>query len=413
MECSSLRHLRAGTVSNALRVCLALAGAFLRVVLETPPAPALVRGPYLQRPDDRTVEILWRTSSILVGSVSYGRPGTVFRTASDAAAAQAHAARLSDLEAGKIYEYQVFGDGAPLSPVLSFRAPREAADDEIAFAVVGDTAGRTVPAQIASLLRFTSPDLLLHTGDVVYPDGRLDDYDPEFFGPMAALLATTPVMPILGDHDVKTADGAPFFSVFDLPDNGLTAQPRYYSFRQGDAEFFCLDVESSEYGEDSDQYRWLERSLAESTAVWKFVTVFEPPFTSENSNVVERLILSPLFERFGVDIVFSGHEHLYERSKPIRMFGASGKPVTYVVEGGGGASLSSFDPEDFSAFVAAVHGYVTVRVSNDVLRLEAHDAAGSIIDSVTMRKGADGSANDASPLAISEPPPAGVSAGRR
>lgn len=387
---------------------------------------ALVRGPYLQRPSDTSIAVLWRTSLPDLGSVAYrpdglaGQPrrrvlagdglsdeGMRFRPWTIAGAAgprESHRVVLPDLAPGIVYEYEILSDGSALCPTFRFRAPRCPADPSLFFGVIGDTTGGSVPAAIADRLSGAGVDLVLHVGDVVYPDGRGEDYDPNFFVPFAPLLATAPILPILGDHDVRTADGAPFFKVFDLPPNGLTPDPRFYSFRQGDAEFFCLDVESTAFGEDSVQYRWLEQGLAVSRATWKFVTVFEPPFTSGNSNVVEQLVLSPLFERYGVDLVFSGHEHLYERTHPICLTGPPDTAVVYVVEGGGGASVSNFDPESFSAFLAAVHGYVTVRIENGSLLLEAHDVGGSVIDSTTLVKGpktgaADG---DCAPAGIPE-----------
>jgi predicted phosphodiesterase len=368
----------------------------------------LVRGPYLQRPSDTSIVVLWKTSDPDRGSVAYrpdslaGQPRRRVLTgaglseespglrswtiAGETGPQESHRVVLPDLAPGIVYEYEILGDGSALSPTLRFRAPRCPADPSLSFGVIGDTTGGSVPAAIAERLSAAAVDLVLHVGDVVYPDGRLEDYDSNFFAPFAPLLAAAPIMPILGDHDIRTANGAPFFEAFDLPSNGLTPEPRFYSFRQGDAEFFCLDVESSAFGEDSVQYRWLERGLAASTAGWKFVTVFEPPLTSGNSNVVEQLVLSPLFERYGVDLVFSGHEHLYERTRPICLMGPPGKPVVYVVEGGGGASVSNSDPESFSAFLAAVHGYVTVRIENGSLLLEAHDVAGSVIDSTALFK---------------------------
>ncbi|MGH9441625.1 MAG: purple acid phosphatase family protein [Thermoanaerobaculia bacterium] len=371
------------------------------------PAAELVRGPYLQRPGDAALAVLWTTSSASLGSVAYrrdsgaARPGRktsgegrspemasldLWQTASETGAQLSHRITLDHLAPGSPYEYWILGDGNALSPIFRFRAPRAATEDSVLFGVIGDTTGGAVPAAIAGELSAAGVDLVLHVGDVVYPDGGAQGYDANFFGPFAPLLAVAPMMPILGDHDIRTSDGAPFFQVFDLPPNGLTPDPRFYSFRQGDAEFFCLDVESSEFGEDSEQYRWLEQGLKGSTAAWKFVTLFEPPFTSGNSNVVEQLVLSPLFERYGVDLVFSGHEHLYERTRPIRLSGPPATPVVYIVEGGGGATVSAFDPGSFSAFLAAVHGYVTVRIDGGTLRLEAHDVTGAVFDSMTLVK---------------------------
>jgi predicted phosphodiesterase len=378
----------------------------------------VTRGPYLQRPADTTISVLWQTDASSLGKVEYRREsppdgaGGTYRIESRAATARpsrwdnaeealpdtSHRIALSDLDPGEVYEYRVLADGTAVSPVFRFRAPRCPGDASLSFGVIGDTTGGAVPAAIASALSAEGIDFVLHAGDIDYPAGRLEDYDVNFFGPFAPLLATTPILPILGDHDVRTASGAPFFDVFDLPSNGITPEPRFYTFRQGDAQFFCLDVESSPYGEDSDQFRWLEEGLRTSTAAWKFVTVFEPPFTSENSNIIEELVLSPLFERYGVDLVFSGHEHLYERTRPIRLSGPPNSPVTYVVEGGGGAGLSTFDPESFSAFLAAVYGFVTVRIEGGSLLLEAHDTTGAVFDSLELVKSIPpGGAADACP----------------
>lgn len=367
---------------NAL--CLALTGVLLAGSEAS--ALSLTRGPYLQRPDDDTLLVVFDTDEPAVGGLRYRPDGGAWISQAEPSAGTRHSFALSGLSPASLYDYQIFGGEAVLSPVLSFRANRSSDDDEIFFGVAGDTSGGTVPAAIASRLASLGVDLLLHVGDLGYPNGTLQELDSGFFGPMEPLLARAPVLPILGDHDVRAEDGAAFFQVFSLPPNGVSEAPRYYSFRQGPAEFFCLDVESSDYGEDSVQYQWLQSRLAQSSARWKFVTVFEPPFSSENSNVIERLVLSPLFERYGVDIVFSGHEHLYERTKPLRLFDPAGSPVLYVTEGGGGANLSTFEKQDFSSFVEATYGFVTVDIHGGSLRLEAHRPDGSLLDSLNLNK---------------------------
>jgi hypothetical protein len=400
-----------------LRVLLTILLALL-VLLESSGASALslTRGPYLQRPADDTTLIVFDTDVPVAGGLRYRPDGGSWSLQTESSAGTQHSFALAGLSAGSLYDYQIFGGAQPLSTVSRFRANRSSDDDEIFFGVAGDTSGGSVPAAIASQLSSLGVDLALHVGDLAYPNGTLQELDSGFFGPMASLLSRAPVLPILGDHDVRADDGASFFQVFSLPPNGVEAPPRYYSFRQGPAEFFCLDVESSDYGEDSPQYRWLETRLAQSSARWKFVTVFEPPFSSENSNVIERLILSPLFEMYGVDIVFSGHEHLYERTKPLRLFDPTGSPVIYVTEGGGGAVLSSFEKQDFSGFVEAAYGFVTVEIHGGSLRLEARTPDGTLLDSLSLGKAlpTDGRQDVSQDLSTgpTAPPPATVLSGR-
>ena len=362
--------------------------ALFTVLLTASAASALTvtRGPYLQRPSDGSALVVFDTDEPVAGSLQYRPGGGSWIPETEPSAGTLHSFALAGLSPGSLYDYQIFGGDAALSPVLSFRSNRSPADDDVTFGVAGDTAGGTVPAAIAARLAARGVDLLLHVGDLAYPNGTLQDLDAGFFGPFATLLSRAPVLPIMGDHDVRADNGASFFQVFSLPPNGVADPPRFYSFRQGPAEVFCLDVESSSYGEDSPQYQWLQSRLAASTAAWKFVTVFEPPFSSENSNVIERLTFSPLFERYGVDIVFSGHEHLYERTKPLLFFDPAGSPVIYVTEGGGGAVLSSFVRQDFSSFVEATYGYVTVEIHGGSLRLEARRPDGSLLDSLNLVK---------------------------
>src|SRR5207245_9544235 len=116
-------------------------------------------------------------------------------------------------------------------------------------------------------------------------------------------------------------------------------------------------------------------------AVWKFVYVHEPPYSSDRSSGIARLILSPLFERYGVDVVFSGNSHLYERTFPMCTFGfPQCRGVVYITEGGGGAAFSDFRPQKFTAFIMARHGYTIGAIDNERLTLTSHDMDRSVVD---------------------------------
>ncbi len=352
----------------------------------------LTRGPYLGRPGDTSVAIVWNTDQPADSRVDYGLPGAVPTTVRSAAATVHHVVTIGDLASGAAYRYQVFSDETPLGPIATFTAPRGPAETAFTFAVIGDTATsspeeKAVTDLIADQLVAGPVDLILHAGDVVYPSGQEGSYDDQFFVPMADVVRQTPVLATLGNHDVRSAGGEPLLTDFVMPGNGITPLPRFYALRQADALFVCLDVESSAFGGGSEQYAWLERTLAGAAEKWKFVFFHEPPYSASNPNRLVRMILCPLFERYDVDIVFSGHEHLYERTWPIRDFLPGGPGIVYVTEGGGGGSpLSTFVADPETAFVASKHGYVVVRVDGDTLALQAHDENGVVLDAATIEK---------------------------
>jgi len=346
----------------------------------------LTRGPYLGWPDDASVSVSWSTDAAATSRVDYlGADGTL-STLSDAASVQKHVVKLSALKPGAVYCYTVLSNDQVLADGLCFRAPRAASDGTFRFAVVGDTDGGTVPSLIAGRLVLESPDLVIHMGDIVYPEGAEALYDEQFFGPFAPWLARGPTLPAIGNHDAETDSAGPLLANFVLPGNGVTPDSRFYSFRQGSVLFVCLDDETSAYGEGSPQFQWLEQTLAASQDLWKVVYFHEPPFSSDHSNLEERLVLSPVFEKYGVDVVFTGHAHLYERTRPLRLYAPSGPGVLYVTEGGGGAVLSSVHRIPESAFVSACFGYLVVDVDGGTFSITAHEVDGTVFDSVVLQK---------------------------
>ena len=374
-------------------IVVAVAALFAAAAL---PGLTLLRGPVVGRPNDTDVAISWITDSPSDSRVDYATERGDWTTIQDATPVTRHEIVIGGLPSGGLYRYQVFSDGAALADESTFRAPRGPGDVVFRFGVIGDTDGIEVPAEIADRLAESGVDLAIHTGDVVYPAGAEADYDVEFFGPMSKWLRLGPVLPTMGNHDAMTDRGAPMLADFVMPKNDATGDSRFYAFHHGNALFVCLDVETSQFGAGSPQYDWLERTLREATDTWKFVYFHTPAYSSATSNRVARLILSPLFESYGVDVVFAGHEHLYERTVPIRDFVRTGRGVVYVTEGGGGGNLTSFHPEEYSAYVATRFSYVVVDIAGPKLSLFAHDPAGPVFDSMEI---------DKSPPAVDRMPP--------
>jgi 3',5'-cyclic AMP phosphodiesterase CpdA len=175
---------------------------------------------------------------------------------------------------------------------------------------------------------------------------------------------------VLGNHDYETGDGGYQLRLLGMP-------ARYYARTLGDVQLFFLDSNAV----TDRQTAWLERRLAASTATWKIAAFHHPPYTCGghfgHQDVQERWV--PLFERYGVQLVLSGHDHNYQRF-------ARRNGVTYVVHGGGAAGLYPVRrcPASYPRRVRAraQHGflYVTVGGKEPLLTGNVVDTRGRVTD---------------------------------
>lgn len=364
------------------RFCFVLVCSLL--VCASAHAIALTRGPYLGRPDDHSVAIIWRTDTPADSRVEYVAliGGARSKSVAESELVINHVIRIDDVEPGTWYRYTISSAGTELGQG-QYRAPRGVADADFTFAVIGDTNARVVPELIARKLVDAAPDFAIHTGDVVYPDGSDELYDDEFFKPLAAFVRQAAVLPTIGNHDAVTRHAEPLLRNFVTPGAGRP----YYSFREGRVLFVCIDVQTTPFGKGSPQYEWIITTLRNSDAKWKIVYLHDPPYSSDHSSIIGRMILGPIFERYGADIVFSGSAHLYERTVPLCDFGAAScRGVVYVTEGGGGAGLSGFRARPFTAFVMARHGFTLVDVEATRLSVSSRDVDGTVVDSFVIEK---------------------------
>lgn len=231
--------------------------------------------------------------------------------------------------------------------------------------------GRGHQWEIAELVVENEVDLVLHLGDIVYPRGAREHYNEGFFDPFAKMLARIPMWPTIGNHDCLTEGAKPVLDYFDLPG-------RYYDFVHGPVHFFCLDTYSSELIEGSKQRAWLRDALAKSTAPWKVVFTHRPFLTvsrskADSENRMLRDEIHPILAQHGVSLVFSGHDHNYQRFEP-----RGG--VHYIVAGGGGKSL--YDLGTAEDLVKSLRGYsfALVDVALEKLTVRGIDEDGEQFD---------------------------------
>lgn len=258
-------------------------------------------------------------------------------------------------------------------------APRSALpldEDSVKFAVIGDTGtGGTQQYDIARRLteaRARFPfEFVIMLGDNIYGSEGPGAYVTKFERPYKPLLdAGVPFYAALGNHDEPSQR---FYKPFNMDGK------RYYTFRKDDVEFFVLD---SSYM-TPDQVRWLEGALSKSDADWKIPYMHHPMYSSgakHGSEVNLRTLVEPLFLKNGVDVVFAGHEHFYERLKPQ-------KGVFYITQGGS-AKLRSGNIVRNSPMTAkgfdSDYSFTLIEVEDDYMHVETVSRRGQIVDSTVI-----------------------------
>jgi hypothetical protein len=251
-----------------------------------------------------------------------------------------------------------------------------ATNDSLKFAIIGDSGtGSSSQYRVAERLiasRATFPyEFVLMMGDNLYGSEGPSAYEKKFERPYKALLDSgMKFYASLGNHDEPNQR---FYKAFNM--NG----ERYYTFKpKGNTRFFALD---SNYV-DKQQLDWFEKELAASGSDWKIVFFHHPIYSSggrHGSDENLRAQLEPLFLKYGVDAVFQGHEHFYERIKPQ-------KGVYYFISGGaaklreGNIQKSALTAK---AFDTGYH-FMLIEIVKDTLNFQAITDQGKVIDSGSL-----------------------------
>ena len=250
----------------------------------------------------------------------------------------------------------------------------------VRFLAVADTGSgnshqRAVGAQMAAVHRQRPVDLVVLGGDNIYPSGDMALIEATFLRPYAELLAAkVPFHAVLGNHDIRTANGDPQVAYRPFGMKG-----RYYNLRRGDLELFMLDTNGN--ADWAGQLRWLRSALGRSTAPWKVVVGHHPIYSSGyyGNDPGLRGKIGSLLQRHGVQLYINGHEHNYERSRPI-------DGITYLVVGGGGAALRPVLPTDQSARALSAYSFAEIEAGPKELTVTAWDSKGQPIDRAVIAR---------------------------
>jgi hypothetical protein len=341
----------------------------------------------LQRPTPGSVYIEWQLLPPVPSALLCTRAGQQPVLIPAARVGARHQAVVSGLEPGQSFHYQIQANGRPLGSIFTARSD-PGPNTAFRFVAFGDSgSGDESQQAVARAVETVGPDLALLLGDIIYPNGAPAFFDSAFFQPYRRLLPQTTFWPALGNHDVETGNGRKLLGLFTLPPTG----PRYrgiqsghnYSFDYGNAHFAAIDSNQNERMLKRVVGPWLKADMDASDADWKFVFLHHPPYSSgteHGSDHKIRSTLSPTFEQAGVDIVFAGHDHEYERTMPIH-------GVVYIVSGTGGGELYGGGHSDWTArSYDDDFGFTQVDIEGRQLQLQFINTRGNRIDDVTLTK---------------------------
>ncbi len=246
-------------------------------------------------------------------------------------------------------------------------------DGGVRFVVIGDTGTGTEQqlelAQVMNRFRQAFPfEFVLMMGDNMYGSEKAVDYKTKFENIYKPLLdQKVKFYASLGNHDESNQR---FYEFFNMDGQ------EYYRFQKSGVSFYALN---SNYM-DKKQVDWLNDKLAADTASWKIAFFHHPPYSSgakHGSDEKLRAIVEPIFLKHGVDVVFTGHEHFYERIHPQ-------KGVFYFISGSGG-KLRKGDVKKGSPLTAKAFdndmSFMLVEIDGDQMHFQVVSRTGQTVDS--------------------------------
>lgn len=327
------------------------------------PGVEFVRQPYLQLATDNSIRVVWRTRSETKPAVRFGLSKSDLSESvpAESIITRAHPslggkdplfkdapvdtrqyeATITGLKPSTTYYYAVYDGDTRLTPddgSYHFTTnPVPGTEAPVLFWVVGDsgTGGRDQAAVHTAMVEHTKKtgrpiDLYLHVGDMAYGSGTNQEFSDRFFRMYEPTLRHTVCWASMGNHEGRTSKGetgvGPYYDAYICPTKGEagglpSGREAFYSFDYGKVHFICLDSHDLDRRPTGEMAQWLKADLEKTQADFLITFFHHPPYTkgSHDSDREHQLVemrehIMPILESGGVDLVFTGHSHIYERS---------------------------------------------------------------------------------------------------
>jgi len=346
-------------------------------------------GPFLQDLTPTSVNVVWCPFKRNDDVLEYGpAPDKLDRSVKPGADSLGRAA-ITDLEPGKTYYYRVrmkdsASDEIGYSNVTSFVTPQPK-DTKYSFAVIADTHTARCNHDLAALMAELKPDFVLNGGD------RSPSVMSGTLRPYKDIIASVPMYMARGNHD--SADKQRMVSMVAGPGDN-----QYYAFTWGNARIICVNTEDrkgrpAQLAKGGTQYRWLEEELKNCNQTWKIVFQHIPVFSAYDGGLRSELEDErELLEKYGVDLVFQGHQHNYDRSQPLKdnAVAKDGKGVIYITCSGACGGKEKFPKGTDLWFLAKTYNegpfLGMIYIDGNKARFECLGSDKTVIDSLELQK---------------------------
>ncbi|MCW5963994.1 MAG: metallophosphoesterase family protein [Bryobacterales bacterium] len=355
-----------------------------------------------------TMSVNWRTSTNVTGSkaeIAEAEDGPDFpknarklnatsqALKTDINEALFHTARFTGLKPDTLYTYRV-GDGKNWSEWNQFRTAA-AGRDPLTFIYVGDAQNNlySMWSRVIRVAYSTAPDtrFILHAGDLINRRERDADWGEWFYG-AGWINSKVPIVAVPGNHEYgrgPTGDrevSTHWRPQFALPENGPSGleETCYYSDIQG---LRVIGLNSNTM--HKEQAEWLETVLANNPNPWTVITFHHPVFSASRGrdNKELRELWKPIFDKYKVDMVLTGHDHTYGRSNLVSGNNVRAESGTVYVVSVSGPKMYGLEKQDWMERGAArTQLYQVIRIDGNKLSYESRTARGILYDAFELVK---------------------------
>ncbi len=344
----------------------------------------------------RSMYISWNTDSVTESIVQYGLDasyGTEATGSAEDAGADlnvVHVVELTGLSPDTTYHYRVGNPADGWSDDHVFVTGPGDVCTPFSFGIAADNRGNLAGSSacwetVFETISAAGVDFVINSGDLVREGKNASEW-VDFLNRSEPWMDAIAIVPAIGNHDDDdvAGDGANYNRVFALPRNSANNTEDFYSFDYGNVHFACLSTHSFDF---QTQYDWLDQDLTATDRMWKVVFFHVPVYSSGDHGSNEdgkSWGYIPLFDQYHVDLVINGHDHIYERYRPInnhQEVGSYDDGTCYMVSGGGGAAMDPLywfrTKEDGLETGDALHHWIKITVTNNVMHLKAERVSGA------------------------------------
>lgn len=234
-----------------------------------------------------------------------------------------HKVVADNLTPGTTYQYRV-GDGSNWSAAREFTtAPAENPENGFTFLNLNDPQASSQAGYNAwttslnhAAAKFPGYSFLMHCGDHV-DNGANEDQWQWYFEGADPVYSKTIVAGVTGNHDALSGNRYAYRFNYEMPTTSATTQGTYYSFDYANAHFIAINAQAMS---DTQQIDWIKYDYAKNAKKWNIVLIHNPLYTNASHYAevnVRNTFSTILNDQLGADMIFAGHDHIYNRTYPI------------------------------------------------------------------------------------------------